>query len=295
MELAYYPGCSLKESSSLYDVQNRLVFSKLGIELKEIEDWGCCGATSAGKVDDFLAIAMPARNLGIAESSGHSEMIIPCSACYSRTMVARERLAADNALKSEINAGLEKPVTGTIKISSILEVLLTQTESGELAKKVVHKFKGFKPVCYYGCLLTRFPCTVPVPDDVENPMGMEKILEAVGIHPLDWNCKTSCCGASAAVNDAATATTLMAAIVRDALEHGADCLVATCPLCQFNMDAQQEKVCKENNITERLPVFFLTEIVGTALGLSIKELQIDRHFVDGTGLLEELETDEQEE
>lgn len=294
MELAYYPGCSLKESSSLYDVQNKLVFGKLGIELKELDDWGCCGATSASKIDDFLAIAMPARNLGIAEASGHSEMIIPCSACYSRTLVAQERLAADDALKSEINAGLEKPVTGKIKISSILEVLLGKAESGELAKKVVHKFKGFKPVCYYGCLLTRFPYSVPVPDDVENPQGMEKILDAVGVHPLDWNYKTSCCGASAAVNDAETSSKLMAAIIRDAVEHGADCLVTTCPLCQLNMDAQQDKVCKKNNITERLPVFFLTEIVGVALGLKIKDLQANRHFVDGTRLLEELESDEQE-
>ncbi|MFZ5563535.1 MAG: heterodisulfide reductase-related iron-sulfur binding cluster, partial [Thermodesulfobacteriota bacterium] len=86
MELAYYPGCSLRQSSALYDHQTRLVFDRLGVKLRELEDWNCCGATSAGKTDDFLAIAMPARNLGIASQSGLAEMVIPCSACYSRTL-----------------------------------------------------------------------------------------------------------------------------------------------------------------------------------------------------------------
>ena len=88
MDMAYYPGCTLRASSAIYDVQIRQVFSQIDINLKEIDDWNCCGATSAGKVDEFLAVAMPARNLRIAEADGFSEMMTPCSACYSRTLVA---------------------------------------------------------------------------------------------------------------------------------------------------------------------------------------------------------------
>src|SRR5512145_1208692 len=105
-EVAYFPGCSLHSSSELYDVQCKSVLAKLDIALREIPDWNCCGATSAAKVDDFLAIALPARNLGIADATGLAEIMIPCSSCYSRTLVAKERLAADSKLTAEINAEL---------------------------------------------------------------------------------------------------------------------------------------------------------------------------------------------
>jgi heterodisulfide reductase subunit B len=289
MDIAYYPGCTLQQSSSLYDVQSQRVFKELGITLKEIEDWNCCGATSAGKYDDFVAIAMPARNLGIAEQDGYSEMVIPCSACYSRTLVAQQRLEDDPALKDEINAELTKKIQGKIKVSSILEVLLTKVESGELAEKVTKKFKNLKPVCYYGCMQTRFPYNVPVPDDVENPQGMETVLKTVGIKSLDWNYKTDCCGASAAINDHATSINLMAKIMKDAIARGANCFVVTCPLCQLNLDAYQDEFCKKHGIQERLPVYFITELVGLAMGFSPKEMQVDKHFIDSMTLLKELD------
>ena len=288
MDIAYYPGCTLQASSSLYDVQSRLIFKEIGIDLKEIEDWNCCGATSAGKVDDFLAVAMPARNLGIAEAAGFSEMVIPCSACYSRTLVAQKQLEEDLALKEEINTELTKKVQGSIKVSSILEVLLTKVASGELAESVAKKLKGIKASCYYGCLQTRFPLNVPVPDDVENPQGMETILKILGAKVLDWSYKTDCCGASASVNDQETALNLMSRIMKDAVARGANCFVVTCPLCQLNLDAYQEKFCKAHGIQERLPVFFITEMIGLAMNMDVEELQIDRHFIDGSALLKEL-------
>ena len=288
MDIGYYPGCTLQASSSLYDVQSRRIFNEVGINLKEIEDWNCCGATSAGKVNDFLAVAMPARNIGIAETDGFSEIVIPCSACYSRTLVAQKRLEDDPMLKKEINTELTKKVQGTIKVSSILEVLLTKVASGELAEKVSQKLKGLKPVCYYGCMQTRFPYKVSVPDDVENPQGMETVLKVLGAKPLDWSYKTDCCGASAAVNDEEAALNLMARIMKDAVAREANCLVVTCPMCQLNMDSYQDQVCEKQGIKERLPVYFITEMIGVAMGVGVEELQIDRHFVESTELLKEL-------
>ncbi len=287
MEIAYYPGCTLKQSSALYDVQSRRVFKELGIILKEIDDWNCCGATSAGKYDDFLAIAMPARNIGIAEADGFAEIVIPCSACYSRTLVAQQRLADDAELKDEINAELKKKIQGTLKVSSILEVLLTTVESGEMSARVCREYKHLKPVCYYGCMQTRFPYDVFVPDDVENPQGMETILKTLKIKALDWNYKTDCCGASAAINDHDASIALMAKIMKDALARGANCFVVTCPMCQLNLDAYQEEVCKKYEITKRLPVYFITELVGLAMGLEHRELEIEKHFIDGISLLKE--------
>lgn len=288
MEIAYYPGCSLHASSELYDIQSRIVFRRLGVELKEIEDWNCCGATSASKTDDFLALALPARNLGIADASGLAELVIPCSSCYSRMLVSQKKLVDDPGLKNKINAELTKKVEGKIKISSILEVLVSKAISGEIAEKSIKKLEGLKPVCYYGCLLTRFPCDVEVPDNVENPQGMEIVCKVLGAQPLDWSYKTDCCGASAVINDTDTSLFLMSRILKDALARGANCFITTCPMCQLNMDAYQDRVGEKYGIQKRLPVYFITELLGIAMGFSPKEMQLNRHFIDSSGLLMEL-------
>ncbi|HDM75333.1 MAG TPA: CoB--CoM heterodisulfide reductase [Deltaproteobacteria bacterium] len=288
MDIAYYPGCTLQSSSKIYDVQVRLIFEELGIHLHELEDWNCCGATSASKTDDFLAIAMPARNLGIADEMGLDKLLIPCSACYSRMLVAQQQLLMDDRLKNEINAELKKKFTGRIKIVSITELLCDLLEVRPIRKKLHRKLRTLKPVCYYGCMQTRFPLKIPVADDVENPQGMERIMRATGARPLDWAYKTDCCGASASVNDPDMALELMSKILKDAIARGADCFVTSCPMCQFNLDAYQEKVAKAYNISKKLPVYFITEMVGLALGKTPEELQIDRHFVDGIELLKEL-------
>jgi heterodisulfide reductase subunit B len=288
MEVAYFPGCSLHSSSALYDVQCRSVLGKLDITLREIADWNCCGATSAAKVNDFLALALPARNLGIADATGLAEIVIPCSSCYSRTLVAKERLAADPRLAAEINAELGAKVSGRIKVSSILEVLLPKVRSGEIARNVHQRLAGLKPAAYYGCLLTRFPSTVPVPDDVENPQGMETVCRALGAEPIEWGLKTDCCGASAAVNDTDQSLLLMAKIIKDASARGANCFVTTCPMCQLNLDAYQEQVREKHGIRQRLPVYLITELLGIAFGMNPGELQIDRHLEESVGLLKEL-------
>jgi len=288
VEVAYFPGCSLHSSSKLYDVQCQAVLAKLGVQLREIADWNCCGATSAAKVDDFLAIALPARNLGLADATGLAEIMIPCSSCYSRVLVAKERLAADPKLAAEINAELSEKVAGRIKVSSILEVLLPLVRSGEIAKKLEKRLAGLKPACYYGCLLTRFPSAVPVPDDVENPQGMDVLCRALGAEPIEWNCKTDCCGASATVNDTDQALLLMSRIMKDAIARGANCLVTTCPMCQLNVDAYQDQIREKHGIRERLPIYLITELLGVALGMDPHELQIDRHLEESVDLLKEL-------
>ena len=288
MELAYYPGCSLHASSELYDIQCKRVFKNLGIELKEIVDWNCCGATAASKTDEFLSIALPARNLGIADATGLSEIVIPCSSCYSRTLVSQQRLSCDPQLKDAINAELGHKIEGKIKVSNILEVLKTKVASGEIKEKAKKKLEGLKPACYYGCLLTRFPCDVPVTDDVENPQGMEIVCKALGADPVDWSYKTDCCGASASVNDAEQSLLLMSRIIKDAVDRGANCFVSTCPLCQFNVDAYQDQVGEKYGIEKRLPVYFITELIGLSMGFDPMEMQIDRHLTDAMGLLKEL-------
>lgn len=288
MEIAYYPGCSLHASSELYDIQCKLVLGKLGIDLREIDDWNCCGATAASKSDDFLSVALPARNLGIADATGLGEILIPCSSCYSRTLVSQKTLSDDPALKESINGELALKFEGRTKVSSILEVLMPKVISGEIAEKAVRKLEGLKPACYYGCLLTRFPLDLDVPDDVENPQGMEIVLKALGAGAVDWSYKTDCCGASSSVSDPEQSLLLMSRILKDAVDRGANCFVATCPLCQFNLDVYQEEVAGKYGIRGKLPVYFITELIGVSMGISPQAMQVDRHFVDSMGLLREL-------
>ncbi len=288
MQIAYYPGCSLHASSELYDIQCRKVLNKLGIELKEIEDWNCCGATSASKTNDFLAVALPARNLGIAEASGLPEMFIPCSSCYNRTLESQKILSEDFELKDKINRELSKKVEGKIRISSILDILVSKAHSGEIAEKSIKKWGGLKPACYYGCLLTRFSRDIHISDNIENPQGMETVCKALGAEPIDWSYKTDCCGASAAINDTDTSLFLMSRIIKDALVRGANCFVTTCPMCQMNMDMYQNQVCERYGIQKNLPVFFITELLGVVMGFTAEDLKIDGHFVDCLGLLKEL-------
>lgn len=287
MEIAYYPGCSLHQSSQFYDLQTRIIFSNLGIRLTEINDWSCCGATSAGKFDDFLAVALPARNLGIAESSGFTDMLIPCSGCYSSHLMSQTRLNKDSNLMDEINDELGSKVENTIRLKTILELIVETWKSGTLKSKITQDLKGIKAACYYGCM-TRFAYDVPVSDNIENPTSMESILKELGAETTDWSYKTACCGASAAINDPETALNLMGKIMKDAVARECNCLVTTCPMCQLNLDAYQEKFCNKFGIYERLPVYFITELVGISLGISLKEMNADRHFVDATGLVKEL-------
>jgi heterodisulfide reductase subunit B len=215
-------------------------------------------------------------------------MLIPCSSCYNRTLVSQKILTEDSELKNKINTELSSKVQGKIRISSILDILVSKANSGEIAEKSIKKIKGLKPACYYGCLLTRFPCDIQISDNAENPQGMETVCKAIGAEPPDWSYKTDCCGASAVINDTDTSLFLMSKITEDAIARGANCFVTTCPMCQMNMDAYQDQVCERYGIQKRLPVFFITELLGIAMGFTPQEMQIDRHFVDSLGLLKEL-------
>ena len=288
MDIAYFPGCTLHASSKLYDVQSNLVLNKLNVQLKELDDWNCCGATSASKTDDFLAMAMPARNLGIADHMGLRHLVIPCSACYSRMLVAQKRLESNESLKREINGELKKKITGKTEIISILELLVSLMGTHEWKRKTHKYLRTLKPACYYGCMQTRFPVGIHIPDNVENPQSMEFILRTLGARPIDWSYKTDCCGASASVNDPDLALGLMANIMKDAIAREADCFVTSCPMCQLNLDAYQEQLRKTHNIAKSMPVYLITELVGLAMGMKPEELQIDRHFVDAVGPLKEL-------
>lgn len=287
-KIAYFPGCSLKGTSALYDVQVKMMLKSLGIEAVELKNWNCCGATSAAKEDHIMAVSFAARNLGIAEKTNLDRIVIPCSACYSRMVLGQNALKENLELKSEINESLSAPVKNSIEILSLIEVLLPLALDGTIKSKIARSLAGLKTACYYGCMQVRFPSKFFPMENPENPNGMETILSSAGAKPIDWGYKTDCCGASASVNDTETSLRLMSHIMKDAVARGAECFVTTCPFCHLNLDAYQDEFCIKYGIKHRLPVYFITELIGISLGLNAEKLQINRHFIDAiTPLLEQ--------
>jgi heterodisulfide reductase subunit B2 len=193
--LTYYPGCSLKTSSKFYDASIKEVFSFYGIELEELDDWSCCGASAAHTKDETLAYALVARNLAVAERDGNP-FFAPCSACYNRSKITNEKMREDRQVRDEINKVIEPlRCLGAVEVRNIIEVLGDQVGVERIARGLVYDLSGIKVVPYYGCVLTRMMRLTPF-DDKENPTSMDKLLWAAGMELVSWPFKMECCGAS---------------------------------------------------------------------------------------------------
>ncbi len=277
MNFGYYPGCALHGSSDDYEQSIRACLGALGLKLEEIDDWICCGATAAHSLNHKLAIALPARNLALAQRQGCAEMLAPCPMCSGQLLRAGQALASDAALRSEISSIVEAEVNDGPRVLNIIQVF-ERVGLKALSDAVTKPLKDLKPACYYGCLLVRPPAVVGF-DDAEQPQSMEAVVAALGAKPVDWNYKTECCGAGMTMASPETVLELSGKILANAAAHGANCLVAACPMCHVNLDMKQAAIQEYSGARYDLPVYYLTDVVGMALGLSASELGADRHFV----------------
>ena len=277
MRLAYYPGCALHGSSNDYEQSLRACLGKLEVEPQEIQDWICCGATAAHALNHKLSIALPARNLALAEQQGFEEMLAPCPMCSMQLLKAAKLMEQDAGLRREIAAVIEAETNGRVKVLNLIQIF-QRVGLDHLKPAVKKPLTELKPACYYGCLLTRPPDVVKF-DDPEQPSSMEAILAVLGTKPVDWNYRTECCGAGMTMAKEETVLDLSRRILADAQQQGANCLVTACPMCHVNLDMKQRDIEKHSGATFRMPVYYLTDVVGLALGLSREELGIERHFV----------------
>lgn len=283
MKLAYYPGCCHHTSAMEYDVSTRVVSGALGLELIEIPDWNCCGSSAAHNRSHLLSLALPARNLAIAEDMG-LDLTAPCAACYQRLALASRKLADDPALLEKVNQVTGRSYRATNKVKSIVEVYAS-LDPDYIRGFVKKPLSGLKIAAYYGCFLVRPPSPVTI-DDPENPLMMEKIMQTAGAVTVDWPHKTECCGASHSISNEEIVNMLVTGILRAAADSGANCLVTACPLCHFNLDLRQRKLNKNHGAEFNLPVFYFTQLLGVALGLEYKELSLHTHFTDTKPVLQ---------
>ncbi|MGB8646980.1 MAG: CoB--CoM heterodisulfide reductase iron-sulfur subunit B family protein, partial [Anaerolineae bacterium] len=279
---SYYPGCSLHGTAVEYDHSLKLVAGKLDLALHELADWNCCGATAAHSTGELLALALPARNLQIAARSP-DPLLAPCAMCYNRMKVTQHALL-DPARRAEIEQVLGgKDGLGQVQVLSILQALATPEMLAAVASRVVRPLKGLKVVCYYGCLLVRPPNILPT-EDFENPQGMDRLVSQLGAEALDWPFKTECCGASLALARTDIVLKLGQRLLQMARQVGANCIVTACPMCHSNLDTRQSQIKARLGDDFAMPIFYITELMGLAFGYGPKELYIDKHLTDATGI-----------
>lgn len=277
MRLGYYPGCALHGSSNDYEQSLRTCLGKLEVEPQEIQEWICCGATAAHSLNHQLSIALPARNLALAEKQGFAEMLAPCPLCSMQLLKAAKTMDEDAIVRQEISRMVEGEITGRVKVLNLIQVF--QNVGLDRIKSVVkNPLKDLKPACYYGCLLTRPPAVVKF-DDPEQPSSMEAIVTALGAKPVEWNFRTECCGAGMTMANEDTVLDLSHRILADARQRGANCVATACPMCHVNLDMKQRDIERSHSVKHGLPVYYLSDLVGLAMGINREALGIDRHFV----------------
>jgi len=278
MKVSYYPGCSLEHSAREYEESIEAVAGLLEVQLEEVPDWNCCGATAAHSLSEALAVALPARNLVNAERQGR-DVVVPCALCFNRLKVAEKALLGPDA------AGLGLDYQGKIKIWDLLDYLTQEPLLHQIKDRLVKPLTGLKTVAYYGCVVAR-PPKITDRRDYENPVNMDQLLKLLGADPYPWSYKTDCCGAGFTISRPDIIDTLVQKLYDRALEAGAECLVVSCQMCQANLDLPQERIRRKTGTDYYLPVFYFTELIGLALGHPQVKTWLGRHFVDPMPLLQ---------
>ncbi len=274
-QYAYYPGCSLESMAKGYALSAMEVTRALGMELKELEDWNCCGATAYFPIDELLAYTLVARNLALAEKTG-LDFVAPCSACYKNAYFTNNYLKHDPDLAEHINFALEADhlhVNGTAKVRHLIEVLLEDAGLEEIKASVTKPLEGLRVAPYYGCQLVR---PKKAEENTENPQYFEALLTAIGADPVDYATKTRCCGGSLIITNREAALNMVYILLQDAQNQQADVIATTCPMCSTNVEVYQNRVNQEYKTQFSIPVVYFTQLMGLAMGIAPGKLGLDK-------------------
>ena len=275
MKVGYFPGCSLQGSSRDFAESLHAVAKVLSIELCEVPEWNCCGASSGHMIEHLVSVALPVNVLLKAQKAGLEQVMAPCAACYNRLASAKHEIEHSARTRAQVEKVLQTPIGKLPPVLNVLELLAQANDS--IAAKVTTKFEQ-TVACYYGCLLVR-PAKITGFDRTEDPVEMDKLIATVGGKTIDWNFKTECCGASFSVSKTPVVGRLGARILHDAVEKKAEAVVVACPMCHSNLDLRRAEINQRLDKATHIPVLFITQVIGMALGLSAKELGLGRHFV----------------
>lgn len=285
MRYAYYPGCSLTESAVEFDVSTRAVMEVLGVELVEIPDWTCCGASAAEPISELMNYALPARNLAIIEKELDGiDVLAPCSACYLNLLKVNKEVIGNRVLHKRVNEVLAASgltYAGGVKVRHILDMFINDIELKDIEHRVFNNLESMRIAPYYGCQILR---PYSVFDDPRNPTSMNGILKTLGAEIHEWDNGNKCCGASLMMGHREVALSSVARILADA--EGADAIVTVCPLCQMNLEAYQSQAQKMG--AKSIPILYLTQLMGLAFGLEDRAVQLQKNLTVSTKVRKEI-------
>lgn len=294
LKYAYFPGCVAQGACRELHQSTVALSQALGIELVELKKAACCGSGTFKEDSQLLEDTVNARNIALAEEL-NLPLLTHCSTCQGVIGHVDESLKecqkTNPAYVEQVNGLLQKegcvPYRGTTDVKHLLYALITDYGLEEIQKRVTRNLAGLKCAAFYGCYLLRAQKSMPY-DDPFRPEGMENVFRTVGAAPIYYRGRTQCCGWPLS-SYATTQSFKMAGIhIQEALEAGADCMVTPCPLCHLNLDSRQPEVEKVIGQKLGLPVLHLPQLIALAVGVSPKELGLDRHIVSTKALLEKL-------
>src|SRR6202142_2125643 len=267
-----YPGCSMETSARAYYDSLKAISGPIGLNLNEIEDWNCCGATEYLGISLTPAYALIARNLALAAnaSNGKQDLVAPCSACYLNLAKADHYMREQPKLGKMVNEALAagglsyKP--GSLEVRHLLDVIVYDIGLETIERNVVRPLKGLRVAPYLGCM-------VPRPDyenrwsDHEYPIELDVLLKALGAEVIDFPLKTECCGGHMTQIGPETAFELIRRLIATADEHEADTMVTVCPMCQLTLDAYQGETNQFFGTKYHMPILFFPQLMGLAFGI----------------------------
>jgi heterodisulfide reductase subunit B len=280
MRYLYYPGCSLEGTALEYNLSTRRILQETGAELVEIEDWTCCGASAAEATSELLSLALPARNLAIAEKMDDvNDILVPCSACYLNLKKVEEKTRKDQKMVDTLNDILAEEqlhLQGRVSVRHLLDVIVNDIGAQKIQSLVKRSLSGLDIAPYYGCQCLR---PYRVFDDPEVPRSMEPIIEATGASVHHWDMAAKCCGASHMNTKMEVGIELVTNILSSA--RGADAVVTVCPMCQMNLESHQRKISHMHHEDLNTTILYLPQLLGLALGISEKELGLNLNLSIG--------------
>ena len=287
MDLLYYPGCTLKTSAKDLETTALKIAEALGYNLREMEEWNCCGVVASLTDDDLMHHLAPLRNLIHAEDEGEEKIVTLCDMCANTLKQTNLRVKEKPENLDTLNDFMdeENDYKNTVEVVHFLEFLRDEVGFAALKKKVKRPLKDLKIMPYYGCVLLR-PREVAI-DDAEDPTIMSDLLKALGAKVVDNPFKIECCGSYHTIDEKEATARRAHKISNYARERGAEAVMLSCPLCRYNLDARGKDAESMFEGYEQLPTFYYTQLIAIALDLDVDCCGFDSHEVDPLPLLKQ--------
>jgi len=277
-QYCYYPGCSAEATAKGMGLSVEAVAAPLEMQLIELEGWTCCGAVHYGSVDRQEAVLVAVYNLALAQKTG-LELVTPCTGCYLTLTKADMRLKEDSALKARVDKALaaaDLEYKGNVRIRLLAEVIINDITTEFMASKIKRNLNGLKVAPYYGCQMVRPNFGF---DDPEAPQKLDDLVNSLGAQASPFPLKSRCCGSSLVFSEEDMVLEQLHKLLKNAADNGAQCMVTPCPLCQINLDVYQSRVNKKFKTHFKLPILYVTQLIGLALGIDQKALGLHTNIV----------------